>query len=79
MPIGAYDAPSGRDVHMNPEEAVRAFVDLGAKVLIPMHYATFHLGNEPHEEPLERLLIEADRCGISDRILIAEEGVGIEW
>ena len=79
MPIGAYDAPSGRDVHMNPEEAVRAFVDLGAKVLIPMHYATFHLGNEPHEEPLERLLIEADRRGISDRILIAEEGVGIEW
>lgn len=79
MPIGAYEAPSGRDVHMNPEEAVRAFADLGAKVLIPMHYATFPLGNEPHEEPLERLLAEADRLGISERILIAEEGVGIEW
>ena len=79
MPIGAYDAPSGRDVHMNPEEAVRAFVDLGAKVLIPMHYATFPLGNEPHDEPLERLLMEADRLGISEQILIAEEGVGIEW
>jgi L-ascorbate metabolism protein UlaG (beta-lactamase superfamily) len=79
MPIGAYEAPSGRDVHMNPEEAVRAFVDLGAKVLIPMHYATFHLGNEPHDEPLERLLMEADRRGISEQVLIAEEGVGIEW
>lgn len=79
MPIGAYDAPSGRDVHMNPEEAVRAFADLGAKVLIPMHYATFPLGNEPHDEPLERLLSEADRLGISEQILIAEEGVGIEW
>jgi L-ascorbate metabolism protein UlaG (beta-lactamase superfamily) len=79
MPIGAYDSPSGRDVHMNPEEAVRAFVDLGAKLLIPMHYATFPLGNEPHDEPLGRLLAEADRLGISDQILISEEGVGIEW
>ena len=79
MPIGAYESPSGRDVHMNPEEAVRAFADLGAKVLIPMHYGTFPLGNEPHHEPVERLVLEADRLGISDRILIPEEGVGIEW
>lgn len=79
MPIGAYDAPSGRDVHMNPEEAVRAFVDLGAKIMIPMHYGTFPLGNEPHGEPIERLLAEADRLGINDHILIPEEGVGIEW
>ena len=27
----------------------------------------------------QRLLQEADRLGISDRILIPEEGVGIEW
>jgi L-ascorbate metabolism protein UlaG (beta-lactamase superfamily) len=79
MPIGAYESPSGRDVHMNPEEAVRAFVDLGAKVLIPMHYGTFPLGNEPHHEPVERLLMEADRLGISDQVLIPEAGVGIEW
>jgi len=79
MPIGAYEAPSGRDVHMNPEEAVRAFADLGAKVLIPMHYGTFPLGNEPLEEPVERLLMEADRLGISEQVLIPEAGVGIEW
>lgn len=79
MPIGAYEAPSGRDVHLNPEEAVRAFAELGAKVMIPMHYGTFPLGNEPLGEPVERLLMEADRLGISDRILIPEEGVGIEW
>ena len=79
MPIGAYESPSGRDVHMNPEEAVRAFADLGAKVMIPMHYGTFPLGNEPQGEPVERLLMEADRLGISHQILIPEEGVGIEW
>lgn len=79
MPIGAYDALSGRDVHMNPEESVRAFCDLGARILIPMHYGTFPLGNEPMEEPVERLLAEADRLGISEQVLIPEEGVGIEW
>ena len=79
MPIGAYDAPSGRDVHLNPEQAVRAFAELGAKVMIPMHYGTFPLGNEPIGEPVERLLMEADRLGISEKILIPEEGVGIEW
>ena len=79
MPIGAYEAPSGRDVHLNPEEAVQAFAELGAKVMIPMHYGTFNLGNEPLAEPVERLLIEADRLGLSDRVLIPEEGTGIEW
>lgn len=79
MPIGAYEAPSGRDVHMNPEEAVQAFIDIGAKLMIPMHYGTFPLGNEPHDEPVERLLAEADRLGISEQVLIPEEGVGIEW
>lgn len=79
MPIGAYEAPSGRDVHMDPEEAVRAFVEIGAKLMIPMHYGTFPLGNEPHDEPVERLLAEADRLGISEQVLIPEEGVGIEW
>jgi hypothetical protein len=44
-----------------------------------MHYGTFPLGNEPYDEPLERLLAEADRLGISEQILISEEGVGIEW
>lgn len=74
MPIGAYDAPSGRDVHMNPEEAVQAFLELGAKYLIPMHYGTFPLGNEPVHEPVERLLKEAERLGVGDRVMIPVEG-----
>jgi hypothetical protein len=44
-----------------------------------MHYGTFPLGNEPHDEPIERLLIEADRLGIIDQVLVLEEGVGFEW
>ena len=78
MPIGAYEAPSGRDVHLNPEEAVQAFLELGAKTLIPMHHATFPLGNEAPHEPEERLLREAERRGILNKILILKPGEGIE-
>jgi L-ascorbate metabolism protein UlaG (beta-lactamase superfamily) len=56
LPIGAYDPPSGREVHMNPEEAIQAFVDLGARRMVPMHYGSFRLSYEPLHEPPERLL-----------------------
>ncbi|WP_405589522.1 MBL fold metallo-hydrolase [Streptomyces sp. NBC_01190] len=56
LPIGAY-APRSllRPVHIDPEEAVRAFLDLGAAAMAPMHWATFLLSSEPPLEPLRRL------------------------
>lgn len=74
MPIGAYGAPSGRNVHLNPEEALQAFAELGAKTFVPMHYGSFPLGTEPMDEPLERLLTEADRLGILSQVTILDEG-----
>ncbi len=63
LPIGAYDAPTGREVHMNPEQAVQAFQELGAEILVPMHYGSFRLGFEPLDEPPARLLAAAQRPG----------------
>jgi len=74
LPIGAYDPPSGREVHMNPEEAVQAFLELGAKKLVPMHYGTFRLGYEPLDEPLTRLLARAREAGIDHNVLVMTEG-----
>ena len=74
LPIGAYDPPSGREVHMNPEEALRAFVDLGARRMVPMHYGTFRLSYEPLHEPPERLLACAREQGLAERITIMTEG-----
>ncbi len=59
LPIGAYEPPSGRDVHMNPEEAIQAFKAIGAKHFIPMHYGSFPLSMEPMDEPLHRLQTRA--------------------
>lgn len=74
MPIGAYDAPSGRPVHMNPEEAVDAFEMLRASHMIPMHHDTFPLGGEPIHEPAERLAKAAVSRQLEHRIRILQEG-----
>ncbi|MEO0330640.1 MAG: MBL fold metallo-hydrolase [Bacteroidota bacterium] len=56
LPIGAY-RPSFimKSAHMNPAEAVQAFDDLGGKIMIPMHYGTYDLSDEPLGEPLQLL------------------------
>jgi L-ascorbate metabolism protein UlaG (beta-lactamase superfamily) len=61
-------------VHTSPEEAVRAFIELDAQQMVPMHYGTFRLGREPMEEPVQRLEAEAARLGIKEQIKILEEG-----
>ncbi len=74
MPIGAYEAPSGRPVHMNPEEAIAAFQMLGAESMVPMHHDTFPLSGEPTAEPLERLLRAATEQGLMERVHVLAEG-----
>jgi L-ascorbate metabolism protein UlaG (beta-lactamase superfamily) len=74
LPIGAYDPPSGREVHMTPEEALRAFVELGARRMVPMHYGTFRLSYEPMHEPPARLLACASEQGLEGRITVMTEG-----
>lgn len=74
LPIGAYFPDSYRAVHTSPEEAVRGFLEVGAKWMVPMHYGTFRLGREPMDEPVKRLRAEADRLGIGSRVKVLGEG-----
>lgn len=55
VPVGAY-APRWfmQTMHMDPEEAVQAIQDLGARIIVPMHWGTFLLSREPALEPIER-------------------------
>lgn len=55
LPIGAYNPRWYlQHVHMDPHEAVQAFGDLNARVMVPMHWGTFRLSHEPILEPMER-------------------------
>jgi L-ascorbate metabolism protein UlaG (beta-lactamase superfamily) len=75
LPIGAYNPPSFRSVHADPSDATRAFLDLKARWMVPMHYGTFRLSHEPVDEPLQLLAQEAKAAGIEDRVRVMEEGV----
>ncbi|MEU6534688.1 MBL fold metallo-hydrolase [Streptomyces sp. NPDC047000] len=65
LPIGAYDPRWWlSDVHCDPEEAVRALCDLGARRMAPMHWGTFVLSAEPVLEPLFRVRAAWERAGL---------------
>lgn len=69
MPIGAYEPRTMMAaVHVNPVEAVQAFVDLKAKHFIPIHFGTFKLTSEPMEAPPLILIDEAKRRDLLDQI-----------
>lgn len=75
LPIGAYHPASYRNVHTSPEDAVQAFLDLGSRWMVPMHYGTFKLSHEPVDEPVQRLKAEARRLHIQKKVCVLEEGV----
>ena len=74
LPIGAYHPEHFRNVHTSPEDALQGFLDLGSRAMIPMHYGTFRLSYEPMDEPVQRLRAAAEAAGVSDRVLVLEEG-----
>ncbi|WP_229398030.1 MBL fold metallo-hydrolase [Micromonospora okii] len=58
MQIGAYDV-AWPTIHMFPEEAVAAHLDLRGGLLVPVHWATFNLALHDWSEPVDRLWAEA--------------------
>jgi L-ascorbate metabolism protein UlaG (beta-lactamase superfamily) len=81
LAIGAYrPAEMMKFVHLTPEEAVQAFIDLKAGALLGIHWGTFDLADEPLEEPPQRLLAEIRRRNIdSSRAWIFKIGETRPW
>jgi len=68
LPIGAYDPEwFMRPQHMNPFDAMQAFVDLGAQRLCAMHWGTFKLTDEPLDEPPALLEEARQQLGVPRR------------
>jgi len=73
MPIGTYE-PWLRN-HCNPEQAVEMSRHMNAKAILPIHWNTFVMSDEPVEEPLERFKTAL----ASQPERIALEAIGQTW
>ena len=68
LPIGAYYPEDFLSYqHMSPGEALRAFEDLQAKALLPMHWGSFKLTLEPIAEPAVHLRRLAQQAGYTEQ------------
>ena len=64
--VGDYGLDLGwQDIHMVPENSVKAHIDLGAKVMIPIHWGVFELSFHAWNEPIERTLKASKESGIT--------------
>jgi N-acyl-phosphatidylethanolamine-hydrolysing phospholipase D len=68
IPIGAYEPREFmKSAHLNPEEAVNVFNDLGAKRAIGIHWGTFKLTLEPMTEPPLKIQEALKNAGVPEK------------
>lgn len=64
LEIGAYNQ-LWKDIHMGPDGAVKAFLEMGAHgLLMPIHWGLFDLALHAWNQPIKRIVELADRHGI---------------
>jgi L-ascorbate metabolism protein UlaG (beta-lactamase superfamily) len=81
LPIGAYLPPAiMKASHMSPEEALTAFADVRARLLVPIHWGTFDLADEPIGDPPRRLQVESRQLKLGpDRVWLLRHGETRRW
>jgi L-ascorbate metabolism protein UlaG (beta-lactamase superfamily) len=62
--VGAF-GPGWPDIHMTPEDGLRAHLDVRGGLLIPVHWCTFVLAFHAWSEPVERLWQQAKEQGVT--------------
>nr|WP_202512164.1 MBL fold metallo-hydrolase [Streptomyces sp. SID3343] len=72
---GAY-AQAWPEVHLDPEGAVQAHVELGGRLMLPIHWGTFDLAPHAWEEPAERSMAAARAIGAG--LVIPRPGALVE-
>jgi N-acyl-phosphatidylethanolamine-hydrolysing phospholipase D len=81
LPIGSYTPREiARPVHMSPEEALQASLDLRSARFIGIHWGTFELAREPYDEPPRRIAAEVARRDLDPRsIWLPKPGETLGW
>jgi L-ascorbate metabolism protein UlaG (beta-lactamase superfamily) len=62
--VGAYDR-AWPDWHLGPEQAVEAHQMVGGRVMLPVHWGLFNLAYHGWTEPIERVLVAAQKTSTS--------------
>ena len=81
LPIGSYTPRQiARPVHMSPEEALQASLDLRSTRFIGIHWGTFKLAREAYDEPPRRIAAEVARLQLDPRsIWLPKPGETLGW
>jgi L-ascorbate metabolism protein UlaG (beta-lactamase superfamily) len=74
LPIAGYEPLPLRATHMSPLDAVAAFEDLGAHVLVPIGHGAFPLGYEALGAPLAWLRAICEERGLTGRLAALSPG-----
>lgn len=53
------------EIHLTPEEAVQAHIMLRGRRLVPIHWGSFDLAFHSWKEPIERIIVAADKVSVS--------------
>ncbi len=80
LPIGAYEPRDMmKDSHINPDEAVKAHLDLKGKRSIAMHFGTFNLSSEDRMQPVTELKKNLRIRQVKEELfLVLKEGNSIQ-
>jgi L-ascorbate metabolism protein UlaG (beta-lactamase superfamily) len=74
LPIGGFYPGSFRSRHMSPLDALYAFEDLRARLLVPIHHGAFALSYERLGEPARWLVELARARGVADHVKVMAPG-----
>ena len=74
LPIGGFVPASFRARHMSPLDALYAFEDLRARMLIPIHHGAFALSYEQLDEPARWLVELAKARGVREHVHVMAAG-----
>lgn len=79
LPIGGYWPRGFRARHMSPLDALYAFEDLRARVMVPIHHGAFALSYEKLDEPARWLRALAAERDLDDHVRVLEAGQSAVW
>jgi N-acyl-phosphatidylethanolamine-hydrolysing phospholipase D len=81
LPIGSYTPREiAAPVHISPEEALQAWLDLRASRFVGIHWGTFGLAREAYDEPPKRIAAEVERRGFDPAgVWVLKPGETAHW